>query len=298
MVSKTGGGRGTNQYAVKGSSVATTGSTQSAPEVTLSEDPWAERLAAFASTRISDAKQGVPEPAWDDLSSQYTHIVPKGVDRAVSRFKLRQGEAIYGDAVLEGISFTLPEIVEVLAGTHVPGHTEGEELQVTDMKKAADYLTLIVQDEPLEPSQALSDDLHMFISSSLNIPTHLFRGDQKIRYNGPTVGLGRGRRFQAFDARLTHDVLDAGLPRILQVEHPVVRGASWAAFSAYHQFYFDGNKRAGRYTMNAVAMSHGYDAILIPASAKADYERIVVDALETDDLTNHIRFLLDLYPTQ
>jgi Fic family protein len=105
-------------------------------------------------------------------------------------------------------------------------------------------------------------------------------------------------RFQAFDARLTHDILGAGLPKIFAVEHPVVRGATWAAFAAYHQFYFDGNKRAGRYTMNAVGMSHGFDAILIPASAKSAYENTVVGALLTDDLTAHIRFLLDLYPTQ
>lgn len=76
----------------------------------------------------------------------------------------------------------------------------------------------------------------------------------------------------------------------------MVRGATWAAFSAYHQFYFDGNRRAGRYTMNAVGMSHGFDAILIPASAKAAHERTVVEALESDDLTRHIRFLLDLHP--
>lgn len=295
MVSKTGGGRGTNQHAIKGRSSPIAPDARSAPEITLTSDPWAEKIAQYASTRIPDAKQGVPEPAWEDLSTTYAHIEPKGVERAVSRFKLRQGEAIYGDAVLEGISFTMPEIVEVLAGTHVPGHTEGEEMQVTDMKKAADYLTLIVQDGPLEPSKALSDELHMFIAASLYIPTHLFRGDQKIRYNGPTVGLGAGRRFQAFDARLTHDILDAGLEKILQVEHPLVRGATWAAFAAYQQFYFDGNKRSGRYTMNAVGMSHGFDAILIPASQKAAYERIVVDALETDDLTAHISFLLDLY---
>lgn len=259
---------------------------------------WAERLAKYKSTRDPEAKQAVPEPAWEDLSAEYSHIVPPGVARAVGRFRARQGEAIYGDAALEGISYTLPEIVEVIGGTHVPGHTEGEELQVTDMKRASDYLLGIVGEAPLEPSRTLSDELHMFISLSLSIPTHLFRGAQRLRYDGPLVRLGQGRLFQALDARLTDEALSAGLPRILQIEHPLVRGATWAAFAAYQQFYFDGNKRSGRYVMNAVAMSHGYDAILIPAREKAAYENQVVEALKTDDLTDHIRFLLDLYPSE
>lgn len=291
---KTGGGRGTNQHAIKGVSRSRPKDT-SAPEVSISTDPWADRVAKYQSSVIPDAKQGVPEPAWQDLSSEYADIKPKGVQRAVARFRVRQSEGIHGDAVLEGISYTLPEIVEVLGGTHVPGHTEGEELQVVDMKKASDHLVLRVLDGPLEPSQRLSDDLHMFIASNLNVPTHQFRGDQRLRYGGPKVALGRGRYFQAMDARLTHDILDAGLARILEIENPLVRAATWAAFAAYQQFYFDGNKRAGRYTMNAVAMSQGYDAILIPASAKVAYENQVVHALESDDLTAHIRFLLDLY---
>jgi len=294
-MSKTGGGRGTNQYAVKGRSI-NAGAPGTPPEVELASDPWEAQLAEYRSTVHPDAKQGVPEPAWDDLSTDYAHIKPKGVERAVARFRQRLGEGIHGDAVLEGITYTLPEIVEVIGGTHVPGHTEGEELQVVDMKKASDFLMLRVEEGPLEPSQELSDELHMFIASHLNVPTHQFRGDQRIKYDRPRVALGRGRHFQAMDARLTHAILDAGLARIENVPHPLVRAASWAAFAAYQQFYFDGNKRAGRYTMNAVAMSHGFDAILIPASSKADYENRVVEALETDDLTSHIRFLLDLYP--
>ncbi|MGB4137514.1 MAG: hypothetical protein WA971_13170, partial [Microbacterium sp.] len=263
---------------------------------TGTDDDWAERLAAFASGQDPASKQAVPEPAWLDLSDEFAHVEPKGVERAVARFRIRQGEAVHADATLEGISYTLPEIEEVIGGTHVPGHTEGEELQVVDMKRASDALRAIVVEGPLEPGKELSDYLHLFIAQSLNIPTHEFRGDQRLRYDGPRVGLGRGRTFQALDARLTHDVLDAGLARIARIRHPLVRGATWAAFAAYRQFYFDGNKRAGRYTMNAVALSHGFDAIIIPATAKAAYEQLVVDALQSDDLTDHIRFLLRLHP--
>lgn len=92
-----------------------------------------------------------------------------------------------------------------------------------------------------------------------------------------------------------HPVLQAGLARILRIQHPILRGATWAAFATYQQFYFDGNKRAGRYTMNAVLMSHGFDAILIPDTRKPEYEDALVETYLTGDLTPHIRFLLGLY---
>ena len=91
------------------------------------------------------------------------------------------------------------------------------------------------------------------------------------------------------------DVLTAGLVRIEQIEHPVLRGATWAAFSTYQQFYLDGNKRTGRYVMNAVLMSHGYDAILIPERLKAQYEDALVATYRSGDLTPHIDFLIQLY---
>ncbi|MDU0366874.1 hypothetical protein RWH45_06575 [Microbacterium sp. KSW4-17] len=265
------------------------------PEITIEPNAWDAKIAQYASTRDPDALQAVPEPEWRDLSSDFANIRPTSVERAEARFRRRIGEAIQGDAFLENITYTLPEIEDVLGGTHVPGHTEGEELQVIDMKKAADSVLWRIRERPTQPSQELSDGLHMLIASNLNLASLLFRGDQRERYNGPFVRLGRGRKFQALDARLTHDVLDAGLPRILSVEHPVVRGATWAAFAAYQQFYFDGNKRTGRYVMNTVAMSHGFDAIVIPTSAREQYVNEVVNALETGDLTSHIAFLLSLY---
>lgn len=296
MTSKTGDDRATNQYAVgDDGKLLAPRATTTAPELTIEMDAWDAKIARYASTSDPDALQAVPEPEWRDLSGEFANVQPTSVERAQARFRQRIGEAIQGDAFLENITYTLPEIQDVLGGTHVPGHTEGEELQVIDMKKAADSVLWRVEEGPIQPSQGISDDLHLLIASNLNLASSQFRGDQRQQYIGPFVSLGRGRKFQALDARLTHDALDAGLPRILDVEHPVVRGATWAAFAAYQQFYLDGNKRTGRYVMNAVAMSHGFDAIVIPTSARQQYINKVVEALETGDLSSHIAFLLSLY---
>jgi hypothetical protein len=260
------------------------------------ETPFTDEINALVEkypTAPGDVR-AVGEPTWTDLSDAFPTTLPGGVERAVARFQSRGVEAIYNDAQLEGMGFTIPEIEDLLGGTHVPGHTEGETEQVADMKKAATYLANRVIEGPIEPSRGISDDLHVFIAGHLNIPTLAFRGAQRERYEGPLVALGRGERFRALDSRVLVPVLESGLTRIATIDNPVVRGATWAAFAAYEQFYFDGNKRTGRYVMNAVAMSHGYDAILVPAARKPDYETVVVDALRSGDLSEHIAFLLSL----
>ncbi|RKR73405.1 hypothetical protein [Frondihabitans australicus] len=255
---------------------------------------WDALLARFPSAPADVI--AVPEPSWDLDGIDIERATQRTVPEVVARFRDRQTGAVFNDAWLEGISYTEPEIVEVMGGTHVPGHTEGEEFQVRDMQRAVGFLIDRVQTGEIEPGQQISDDLHLFISAHLGLKSTAFRGDQRAQYEGPLVALGRGERFRALDARLTHGVFDAGLRRILAIEHPVLRGATWAAFAAYEQFYLDGNKRTGRYVMNAVLLSHGFDAILVPAALKADYEDVVVAALRSGDLTDHVAFLVGLYP--
>ena len=294
---KTGGGRGTNQHQIRGVSQARAQGADPGVQLTPalgSGHDWDALLAEYPT--FPGDYQAVAEPHWADLSKSMSHIAPKGRERAVRRYIVRESNTLYNDARLEGFAFTEPEIATLIKGGHVAGHTVGEEAQVAGLKKASDFmLNRVEEGEEIEPSQPISDDIHLFIAAPLGIKSTAFRGNQKDQYEGPKVRLGRGEEFRALDARLTPAVLRAGLARIEQIEHPIVRGATWAAFATYHQFYLDGNKRTGRYVMNAVLMSHGYDAILIPESLKAQYEDALVGSYRTGDLTPHIEFLISLY---
>jgi hypothetical protein len=297
---KTGGGRGTNGHKIRGVSVAQR-RTGRDPEqsVILTSGlrgtvDWAALLREYPT--YPDAVQAVPEPEWSDLSPSVARFSPKGVDRAVRRYTAVEATALFNDIRLENIAFTEPEVVKLLSGGHVAGHTEGEENQLTGLIRASDYmLNRVMEGNEIEPAQAISDDIHGFIAADLGLKSIAFRGNQREQYEGPRVRLDRGDMFRALDSRLTHEVLDAGLERISAIRHPLARAATWAAFATYEQFYLDGNKRTGRYVMNAVAMSHGYDAVLLPQSQKSQYEDAIVKAYRTADLTPHIEFLLGLY---
>lgn len=254
-----------------------------------------ERLLAEYPTFPGDY-QAVLEPSYTDLSDTFSEIAPKGTVRALARYVQREPTSLFHDARLEGFAFTEPEIVTLMNGGHIAGRTLGEEAQVAGMKQASDLVVEYVRNGVELPlSQKLSDAVHLPIALPLGLKSVQFRGDQREQYEGPRVRLGRGEIFRALDARLTPAVLAAGLTRLEKIAHPVVRGATWAAFATYQQFYLDGNKRTGRYVMNAVLMSHGYDAIAIPDRLKAQYEDALVEAYRSGDLTPHISFLLGLY---
>jgi len=122
----------------------------------------------------------------------------------------------------------------------------------------------------------------------------LFRGEGRFS-GGGTVNV-QGETFRALpgDATLM-GVFEEGVQDIERIQHPLARAVTYAAFAAYHQFYFDGNKRTGRFVMNTILMSHGFDAIMTPARLREEYNRSLAQMYLTDNLTPHMRFLVCVY---
>jgi hypothetical protein len=67
-------------------------------------------------------------------------------------------------------------------------------------------------------------------------------------------------------------------------------------FGALQQFYFDGNKRTSRYLMNGHLMSHGIDAISVPAARAREFNTLMVDFFRFRDGTRMVAFLTDCHP--
>jgi SAM-dependent methyltransferase len=90
------------------------------------------------------------------------------------------------------------------------------------------------------------------------------------------------------------------LRRIFQRGTDVILGLSsgvfeqavaYFLFAAFQPFYYDGNKRTGRYMMNGHLMSHGIDAISVPAARKQEFNTEMIDFYWQKDGTRMFRFL-------
>jgi hypothetical protein len=61
------------------------------------------------------------------------------------------------------------------------------------------------------------------------------------------------------------------------IADPFEQALAYFLFASLQQFYFDGNKRTGRSMMNGHLMSHGTDAISVPAARRLEFNTSMVD---------------------
>jgi hypothetical protein len=69
------------------------------------------------------------------------------------------------------------------------------------------------------------------------------------------------------------------------------RRSATSCFAAFQRFYYDGNKRTGRYAMNGHLMPHGIDAISVPAARKQEFNAEMIDFYWQKDGTRMFRFI-------
>lgn len=287
---KTGGGAGSNQYGPHGRPKpknARNGqrSHSDAPDLDLS-----------VPARIFEAD---PAVSWDIGHLHLERIRPKAVERAVARWGRRSSNTVFNDQLLEGFTFTEPEVVTLIDNLSLGGDPSVEELQVADMHEAAQLASRLALAGPLEPSSELTDRMNAILARNDAIVAGHMRGWGNV-YGSGTVSMGRGQSFHALSSaddagEALRAMFDDGLARIAREESPLARGILLGAFMAYGQFYGNANKRTGKYSMNAILMSHGFDAIVTPAKRRDDYNRALTDMYTFGDLTSYATFLASLY---
>jgi Fic family protein len=261
-------------------------SKNSAPEVSLSAPTYDGVIHA------------VDELQWSGVSSlDLADILQKTPERAAFRFQKRMANLIFNDAKLEGNTFTEPEVQTLLDGTTVAGRPEDEANQIIALSEGADLLLTSVSDGSFVLGKDFSDSLHGLIAPFEAIEAGHFRGEGSVTGGGRVNVMGDQFAAPASDdgGEKLREIYADGLDRLSEIQHPVVRGTAYAAFAAYYQFYFDGNKRTSRYVMNGELMSNGFDAIVTPFARRAEYNRALAAMYKTGDATEYILFTLSCY---
>jgi Fic family protein len=197
-------------------------------------------------------------------------------------------------AVLEGNTFTFPEVQTLLDGITVGGRRLSEQDQVLRLADAANRLRSFVASGTFTLTKPTSDDLHAAVAT--NEAGH-FRGEGDA--GGPdsavTVRLGESGVYVAPPAGVGGSnltgIFEAGIDQIGQIAEPFHQALVYFSFAALQQFYFDGNKRTARLMCCGHLMSHGYEAISVPAARKLEFNQTMVDFYVARDATALLAFL-------
>jgi len=244
---------------------------------------------------------------FDDLGFRWDRsLVPidvpvHSVERAAFRLHKSLPEYVWDAAVLEGNPFTFPDVQTLLDGVTVGGHRLGDERQVLNLVASARELLRLVKEERFTLDKATSDALHAIIAQDEAFDAGHFRGEGEEKRLTPGVSLGPHGRYLPESTEPGGENLrrihSRGLAAITEgLDTTYEQALIYFLFGALQQFYFDGNKRTSRYLMNGHLMSHGIDAISVPAARAHDFNTFMVEFFRFREGTRMVAFLSDCHP--
>jgi hypothetical protein len=230
-----------------------------------------------------------------DRSALPRNITGSDVRRAVWRFGKMLPGYVWDAAVLEGNAFTYPEVQTLLDGITVGGRKLSDERQILNLSESANELIRLVQSAQFRIDKATSDLLNDLIARGEALEAGHFRGEgsviTQVSVNMGVHGTHRPPPTEPGGENLRR-IFQRGTEVIVGLNSGVFEQAvAYFLFAAFQQFYYDGNKRTGRYMMNGHLMSHGIDAISVPAGRKQEFNTEMIEFYWQKDGTRMFQFL-------
>ena len=181
-------------------------------------------------------------------------------DKALTLAQKTVSVFVYDAVRLEGINFTLPEVQTLLQGVTVGGHRLSDQQVAVNQGGAWKRLFEMIKDGRFQLTAQCACELHRIAAKEEALEWGCFRSGSVLiagtEYEPPEAEQLPGlfddmvRQASAFD-----DVYDQAIHLFLTM--------------ARCRFFYDVNKRMGRFMMNGHLLSHGYPAINIPAGLAA-----------------------------
>lgn len=216
--------------------------------------------------------------------------------RVIARYEARRPELVQSKASLEGLSFTVPEVVTLLDGVTTDG-ARIEDVEVLRSLAAASDLVCeraragATYLPDLELANAVNRVLTRRTLLEPGVPRSrdgLAREDSDGRIG---VNLADGSVFYAARGTDLDTQLAKAATRLDRIEDPSAKALAYIAVATYLQPYADGNKRTARLVADAWLLSLGIEPPEVPASARAAYHRALTRMFASGDLGVYAGFL-------
>lgn len=238
--------------------------------------------------------------SWD-RSAIPTTIPTYSQERVCFRFQRMLPEFVWDAGVLEGNPFTFAEVKTLLDGITVGGRKISDQEQILNLSESAHHLLALVKSNQFSVTKAIFTVLHSMVARQEALEWGLFRGEGQETHYTPDVSLGEYGRYTPYPTRPGGAGLDqlfnqgvAVLNR--EVLSPFERALAFFLFGALQQFFFDGNKRTSRFMMNGILLSHGIDAISVPAAKVQIFNEQMVQFYLSKNATQMMKFLVECHP--
>ena len=216
-----------------------------------------------------------------ELKDHYWQMKPNK-PLAVQLAKRQLSEFVFDAVNLEGINYSLPEIQTLLDGVTVGGHKLSDQNIVLNQAAAWKKLFKLVEQDSFKLSVNLACELHGLAGKE----EALFWG--KFRNAGVTIA---GTDYNPPDYKQLPDLFNQMKKRADEISDVYERSFFVFLSMSHHQFFFDVNKRMGRFMMNGMLLNEGYPAINVQAKRQKEFNQNMLDFYNSGEFKTMYKFL-------
>lgn len=201
--------------------------------------------------------------------------------------KKHLSEFVWDAVQLEGIHYTLPEVQTLLDGVTVGGHKQSDQTITLNQAKAWAYLFTSIEQDEFAVTKPFACSLHGVAAAEESLTWGEFR-------TGAVTIAGTDYRPPAASS-LDRD-WEVMLERIEKLDAIYDKAIALFLQMARMQFFYDVNKRMGRFMMNGLLLSQGYPAINVPAARQKEFNELMLAFYPSDDMTDMNVFMRSCIP--
>ncbi len=200
----------------------------------------------------------------------------------------RQLAELVHDAVnLEGIHFTLPEIQTLLDGITVGGHRLVDQQIAMNQANAWKKLFRLIEQDGFSVSIKTACELHAIAGKEEALKWGEFRS------GGVTIA---GTDYLPPKADNLIGIFEKMIIDLENIQDIYDQSIFLYLTMARMQFFYDVNKRMGRFMMNGLLLSNGFPAINLPAKRQLEFNQLMTDfyvSNKIDSMNSFLRSCLD-----
>ncbi len=199
--------------------------------------------------------------------------------------KRQLAELVYDAVNLEGIHYTLPEVQTLLDGITIGGHKISDERITLNQAAAWQFLFTAIEDDRFNLTKEFVCHIHSIAAKEEALTSGEFRTGQVTiagtSYLPPLAA--------TLDATWSTTIFDyTTLKSTALYEKAIGLFLDMARI----QFFYDVNKRMGRFMMNGILLSQGYPAINLPAKRQQEFNTLMLAFYQSNDKTAMTTFML------
>jgi Fic family protein len=207
--------------------------------------------------------------------------------KAIMLARRQLSELVWDAVTLEGINVTLPEVQTLLEGVTIGGHRVSDQQIVLNQVTAWRTLFEWVEKGNFELSAEKACAFHLIAAKDDALEWGRFRS------GGVTIA---GTDYMPPGSQELPALFKKMLEEALDLEDIYDQAIFVFLTMARVQFFYDVNKRMGRFMMNGILLNAGFPAINLPAKKKLEFNRLMLDFYSSGDqqpMNTFLRSCLD-----